>query len=148
MCFLLYAGTDKPLPRSEWSKNDPHVYVRDLEGSESLIRATFSKPEIQYIGSSTSCGCAYPSVMQDGYGGWSYWLDPVADAETIASDKQECEELCQLLFQSEEDEIELYGIWAGDEGKEPLNREQIQIDDIRQELFRFKEGGFYRVKLR
>jgi hypothetical protein len=147
MCFNLYAGTEKPLPRSEWSQNDPHVHVRDLKEHESWTRSIFSKPEIQYTGSTTCCGCAFPSAMYQN-GGWPYWLDPVRDAEVIASDQRECEELCHLLSQLDEDEIELYGVWAGQEGKEPLIREEIFIDDSRRELFRFKEGGFYRVKLR
>jgi hypothetical protein len=127
--------------------DDPHVHVCDLKGSGSWARSVFTKPEIQYIGSTTRCGCAFPSVMHQN-GGWPYWLDPVNDAEEIASDQRECEELCQLLSQLDEDEIELYGVWAGAEGKEPLIREEISLDDIRRELFRFKEGGFYRVKLR
>ena len=148
MCFQLYCGTQEPLPRSEWNKDDPHVFVCDLEESESWTRSIFSKQEIQYIGSTSCCGCAFPSVMQDRAGDWPYWLDPVKDAETIASDQQECDELCRLLSRQDEDEIELYGIWAGNEGCKPLAREEVSLGDIRRELFRFKEGGFYRVKLR
>lgn len=81
-------------------------------------------------------------------GDWPYWLDPVRDADEIASSQRECEELCQLLSKLVEDEIELYGVWAGNEGHEPLIREEISLEDIRRKLFRFKEGGFYRVKLR
>jgi len=148
MCFHLYAGTGKPLPRREWSMDDPHVYVRDLTESDSWARSIFGKPEIQYIGSTTNCGCGFPSVMQDRAGDWPYWLDPVSDAEVIASDKQENEEICQLLSQLDEDEIELYGVWEVNQDKEPLILEEITLDDIRREYFRFKEGGFYRVKLR
>jgi hypothetical protein len=148
MCFLLYAGTSKPLPKREWNSSDPHVNVQDLEHSESWVRTTFSKPVVQNIGSSTHCGCAFPSVMQDGAGEWYYWLDPVKDAEEIASNKRECEELCDLLAQADEDQVELYGVWAGNEDKQPLIRESIALDEIRREFFRFKEGGYYRVKLR
>jgi hypothetical protein len=49
MCFHLYAGTQRPLPRSEFNKNDPHVHVRDLKDSDSWARSIFAKPEIQYI---------------------------------------------------------------------------------------------------
>ena len=146
MCFQLYAGTQKPLPRSHWNMGDPHVHVTDLKESESWTRSIFSKPEIQHIGSTSCCGCALPSAMYQN-GGWPYWLDPIKDAEEIASDKRECEELCQILSQLGEDEIELYGIWAGKEDS-PLIREEVILDDIRREYFRFKEGGFYRVKLR
>ena len=44
--------------------------------------------------------------------------------------------------------MELYGVWAGQEGYEPMIREDIALDDISRDTFRFKEGGFYRVKLR
>jgi hypothetical protein len=44
--------------------------------------------------------------------------------------------------------MELYGVWAGNEDNEPIIREEIALDDISRETFRFKEGGFYRVKLR
>ncbi len=148
MCFSLFAGTSRPLPRSEWIKDGPLVKVRDLDESDVWTRAFFTKPEIQYIGSDTGCSCGFPTVMQDGYGNWPYYLDPVSDADVIASDKMVCEELYQLLSSVDENDIELYGIWAGNEGKEPLIREEIALDDIRREYFRFKEGRFYRVKLR
>jgi hypothetical protein len=147
MCFLLYVGTDTPLPRSDWNMTDPHVHVCDLKESELWTRSVFKKPEIQYIGSSTNCGCAFPFVMHQN-GDWPYWLDPVNDAEEIANDMRECEELFQLLSQPDEEEIELFGVWAGDEAKGPLVREEISLEDIRRRYFRFKEGGFYCVKLR
>jgi len=74
-------------------------------------------------------------------------MDPVKDAEDIEKDRNICKGLCEILALADEDRIELYGVWAGNEGKEPLNREVITLDDIRREYFRFKEGGFYRVKL-
>src|ERR1039458_6310069 len=122
MCFQLYAGTQRPLPRSEWNMNDPHVHVCDLKESDSWVRSILTKREIQYIGSTTCCGCAFPSVMHQN-GGWPYWLDPLKDAEEIASDQRECKELCHLLSQLDEDEIEIYGVWARNEGKGPLIRE-------------------------
>lgn len=75
-------------------------------------------------------------------------MDPIKDAEDIENNGKICNELCELLALADEDWIELYGIWAGDEGREPLIREEIELSDIRREYFRFKEGGFYRVKLR
>jgi hypothetical protein len=86
--------------------------------------------------------------MQDRAGEWHYYQDPVSDTDVIASDKQNCEELCQLLSNLDEDEIELYGVWAGNEDQEPLIREEITLNEIRREYFRFRESGYYRVKLR
>lgn len=81
-------------------------------------------------------------------GDWPYWIDPVNDAEEIANNQRECDELCRLLSQLNENEIELYGFWTGDEEDDPLIHEEVTFDDIRRELFHFKQGGFYRVKLR
>lgn len=148
MCFFLFAGTEVPLPRSEWDVHDPHVHACDLRESDSWTRSIFTKNQVQYIGSTSGCGCAFPSVMRSRDGDWPYWLDPIEEADVIASDQKECGELCQFLAQLDEDEIELYGIWAGNERNAPLIREEIMLDEIRREGFRFKEGGFYRVKLR
>ncbi len=147
MCFFLFAGTSRPLPRSEWIKDGPLINVRDLDESDTWTWSIFTKPEIQYIGSDTGCGCGFPSVMHQN-GDWPYWLDPVKDAEEIEQNKKICSKLCEILALADEDWIELYGIWAGNEGKDPLIREEISLGDIRGKLFRFKEGGFHRVRLR
>jgi len=81
-------------------------------------------------------------------GEWPFYLDPVSDAKMIASEKRNCEELFQLLSGLDENDIELYGVWAGNEDQEPVIREEINLDEICREYFRFKEGGFYRVKMR
>lgn len=148
MCFSLFVGTSQPLPRSEWIRGGPLVNVRDLNEGDAWTGTFFTKPEIRYLGSDTGCSCGFPSVMRDAYGSWPYYMDPIKDAEDIENNGKICNELCELLALADEDWIELYGIWAGDEGREPLIREEIELSDIRREYFRFKEGGFYRVKLR
>lgn len=148
MCFQLYAGTSSPLARSSWNRNDPHVHVCDLNESDRWALTIFTKPEVQYVGSTSDCGCDFPYALQNRKGDWPDGMDQAGDADRIAVEKQNREELCRLLSSVDEADAELYGIWSGNEGKEPLIREEIALDKISCENFRFREYGFYRVRLR
>src|ERR1700757_4811817 len=96
MCFMLHAGTSSPIPRSEWKKESPAIWVRPLVEGEERIRAHFSKPEVQYIGSTSCCGCDFPNAMFQG-GDWPEIEFAQVDEEAI-----------------DEESVELYGVWAGD----------------------------------
>ena len=63
MCFVLYAGTDKPITRIEGSADSPAISVKDLTDRERPIAAHFTKQFVQYVGSTSGCGCNFPSVM-------------------------------------------------------------------------------------
>jgi hypothetical protein len=59
------------------------------------------------------------------------------------------ESLVALLRKTCEPTVELYGVWDGDFDftTPPVNREEISVDDILSRDFRFKEQGFYSVRL-
>jgi len=146
MCFVLYAGTLSPLPRKAWDKNAPDISVVSLTERDSPIKVHFSKPEIQYIGSTSDCGCDFPFVMFQN-GGWPWFDNGEADAEMEASDRYNRQALASLLRASGERAIELYGVWDGDFLTPPLAREEISAETLAGPKFRFKEGGFYLVRL-
>jgi hypothetical protein len=146
MCFLLYAGTIKPIPRKDLVKEAPDISIRSLAKSEEPIRTHFSTPEVQYVGSTSGCGCDFPNVIHQN-GGWPIYEDDEMDSDQTASDQLNREALVRLLQSTGEDVIELYGIWAGNYAKEPSIREEISIESILMPEFFFKEQGFYRVRL-
>lgn len=74
MCFMLYAGRLRPIPRNEWNEGAPDIWVRPLLENESPVMAHFTLPEIQYIGSSSGCGCDFPHLMFQN-GGWPSTLN-------------------------------------------------------------------------
>lgn len=84
---MLYAGTTKPIPRSEWKKDAPAVSVRSLLENELSVSAHFANPKIQFIGSTAGCGCDFPHVLLQG----NEW--PSADETEIDA---EYEETCGL----------------------------------------------------
>jgi hypothetical protein len=149
MCFLFYGGTTKPIPRIAWNQDARDISVQSLAEVEDGIRQHFSNPEVQYIGSTTGCGCGFSNVMWQN-GGWPSWDDPdeIPDPSDDAEDRQNREGLVSLLRATGEDSVELYGVWSGNEQNPLHSREVIHVNDILDPAFLFKEYGFYTVNLR
>ena len=148
MCFVLYVGTEKPLPLREWHNEAPDVSVKSLDEREEPIRVHFSKPEVQYIGSTSGCGCDFGSVMYQ-TGDWPWWDDGEVDPEQEQRERRSREGLIESLRNSGEPIVELYGVWDGgfDFRTPPLIRESIRVADILNRDFRFKEQGFYTLQI-
>jgi hypothetical protein len=150
MCFVLYAGTSKPLPRREWQKDDSRPSVESLTERDAPIKAHFSSLEVQYIGSTSGCGCDFPHATYQN-GGWPEieYRELVKDeyVERVAIDRLNRERLADLLRATGEKVVELYGVWDGDFAQVPAARESISIEAILDPNFRFKERGFYEVRI-
>lgn len=147
MCFVLYSGTSRPIPRREWHADAPDLCVESLTERDNPVAKHFSKPEVQYIGSTSGCGCDFPHVISQN-GGWPWWEDDETEPEHEARDRYNRQHLVTLLRESGESSIELYGIW--DDGLDytasPAIREEISVENILDRDFRFKERGFYVVR--
>ncbi len=147
MCFMLYAGTDRPLARREWSKDAPEeLGVWSLKEGEEQIQAHFTKPEVQNIGSTTGCGCGFPSIMFAN-GEWPWW-DGCLEQDQIEDEQANRDALVRVLRSSGETTVELYGVWYSDCEKASKITEEILLSSILDPSFRFKEQGFYRVDFR
>jgi hypothetical protein len=136
------------MPQREWRDDAPDLSVKPLTERESPIAAHFSKPQVQYVGSTSQCGCDFPHVtLQNGEWPWLDDDDPSPQRE--ASDRYNREGLASLLRQTGEPAVELYGVWDGDFDfrTPPVIRESITLDTILERDFRFKERGFYVVTL-
>jgi len=152
VCFVLYAGTTDPLPRKAFDKDAPNLSVASLTERDSAIRRYFRNPAVQYIGSTSSCGCDFPrATLQNGQ--WPTLEspeEPARDELDIArdiSDRQNRETLVALLRTTREKVVELYGVWDGDFATPPQAQEDIPVNRLLDSDFRFKERGFYRVYL-
>lgn len=146
MCFLLYAGTTKPMPPKEWRNDAPDLTVEALTEHESPIAAHFSKPTVQCIGSTSRCGCDFPHVMFQN-GDWPWFDDGKHDPESESRAHHNREGLVKLLKTTGEQMVELYGVWDGNFATTPAAREEIALTAILDASFRFKEQGFYVVRL-
>ena len=122
------------------------ISVRLLTEREVSIKAHFKSVEVQYIGSTTGCGCDFPNVIYQN-GGWPLYGEDELDEEQDASEGFNREALVALLQATGEEAIELYGIWAKNFIEEPKIYEEIPLGNILGSNFYFKERGFYRVIL-
>ncbi len=144
MCFTLYAGTIKPLPRKEWKREVPDISVESLTERDEAARQYFSLPEVQYIGSTSGCGCDFPHVMFQN-GEWPIFEEE-KDPEWQASDRKNREGLVTLLQNTNEKTIELYGVLNGDFSA-PQAREEISLQRLLDPGSYLKEQGFYTVRI-
>jgi hypothetical protein len=153
MCFVLYVGTTNPLPRRKFDKEAADLSVESLAERDAGIRQHFSSPEVQYVGSTSGCGCDFPHAMFQS-GGWpeiEFHKTAKKDDLDIARDRvhrQNCEALVSLLRASGEQLVELYGVWGAEFGVAPQAHENISVESLREPDFYFKESGFYRVHLK
>src|SRR5689334_8376099 len=134
MCFVLYAGTVSALPRATWNKDSPNLCVEPLKEQDATIKQYFSNPEVQYVGSTSGCGCDFPNVMLQN-GAWptididEAEKDEFEKAQDI-SERHNRELLIGLLQANGTNVVELYGFWIGDkeaEAKLPLAVESISL---------------------
>lgn len=142
---MLFVGTDNPLRLKEWRKDSTDICVQPLSGDEEEVRAHFSKPFVQYVGSTAGCGCDFP-----------HWIlfngEPPADgvdgreSEQKQTNAENAKKLVQLLRENGDCAFEIYGVWAGNWSKQALARRDIQLEDILSPSFLFGEQFFYRVK--
>ena len=146
MCFVLYAGTTKPLPRRTWQKEAPDLSVASLTERDAAIESHFRSLEVQYVGSTSGCGCDFPSVNLH-KGEWPIFAVE-SDPERDASDRYNRKALVALLQGSGEKTVVLYGVWDGDFAKTPRALEEISLQRILDSNFRFKEQGFYTVRVK
>ena len=152
MCFVLYVGTTNPLPRRKFEKDVAELPVESLTERDAGIKQHFSSPEVQYVGSTSGCGCDFPHAMFQN-GAWpeiEFNRDAEKDDLDIARDmthRQNCEALVALLRATGDKLVELYGVWDGDFAIVPQAQESISVDRLLEPDFYFKEQGFYKVYL-
>ncbi len=152
MCFVLYAGTTIAVPRKAFDKDAPDLSVESLGERDAAIKRFFSNPEVQYIGSTSGCGCDFPHVMLQN-GQWPTFEETEKEGIDIArdiSDRRNREALVALLRTTGDKMVELYGVWDGGNevfDKPPEAQEDISVYRLLDSDFRFKEQGFYKVSL-
>lgn len=120
------------------------MWVNALTEHEMPVKAHFTAPEVQYIGSTSQCGCDFPhATLQNG--DWPMFRLPGDEREE--SERVNREGLVEILRSSGEDMVEFYGVWDGGFSEDPKARETIPLSRILDPDFFFKEQGFYRVQV-
>lgn len=132
MCWMLYVGSDVALPRFECAMGvGVPVFVEELAAYDPVVCAKFAKPRVYLMHGYERCGCAF-----------QYNRPPCSDVEaTLAAKDASRAALTQLLRLAlrEQDQIELFICWAGDEGKATDFTRTICVGDLDRRAFDFRE---------
>jgi hypothetical protein len=145
MCFTVYLGSNKILPEIKWDEKNPQFFTQQLSTDELNIKNHFSFPEVIYLGSDESCGCGFRHALLE-YDENS-WMDVV---DTYSENEQKNHNNLVNFIKNnlkEEEYFELYTLWDGDFNEKPLNFLNINLNDIQNQNFYFKERAFYKCKL-
>jgi hypothetical protein len=107
MCFVLYMASEKPIRPIRWVESEPRFYVspNDLDSRNAAWH--FTKPHIAFVGSDNGCGCGFRKEHHEMID------DPDQLASILDNQKRLHDYLSECLV--DEESVELYGCWAGDE---------------------------------
>lgn len=147
MCFVMYIGTDDPLPTIPWREDDPHLNTADLTDHDSGVVKHFSKPFTKYLGSEQSCGCGFRNVNCQG-GEWpEEWLIGKEKDYDGTSQDQIHQELYDFVFKllQADRTIELYGCWDGEFESSAECRDKLEVNKLLDHSFFFRERCLYTV---
>jgi hypothetical protein len=128
MCHVLYMASDKERPLVSWddAHRGFHVALRDGVAVPHL-----TKPHIRYLGSDQGCGCGFQTAG----------LAMIDDKEQRAIVRKNQEGLARYLSEclSDEEFIELFTCWNGDEALPLERRRELRVEELLEDEFEFGE---------
>jgi hypothetical protein len=135
MCHVLYmaSGKERPLVSCDDSRRGFHV----RHGAEVAL-PHLTKPHLHYLGSDQGCGCGFQHLP----------LDMMEDEEQRATVKTNQEGLARYLSSclADEESIELFTCWNGDESHPLEHRRDIHVSDLLKDDFEFMEKELVTVR--
>ena len=142
---MFHMATKINVPKIEWNKDLPAFNISDLSEVNKDVLTHFNLPYVSYIGSDESCGCGFKhALMQDGQ-----WF-PVIDSENSDDGFKNQKQLFDFIKGNliDQEFIEIYGCWDGDFAELSQDKQEIELNDLLDPEFYFKERGLYIVKIK
>ena len=135
MCLALYLHTNDKLQVSEWSEENPKVWIQLVteENDRGAFRWTDKQDHIYYIGGYQGCGCGWSPTNE--------WDEP----EEIESKKKDRIELVNIFKQIDWSSSWFVICWEGDQGEELSNIKILTQEDILNSEFEIEELQKYKL---
>lgn len=140
MCFFLYLASDKKIETEEWEEENPKVVICSKGDISFGKTEKFTKENNYYVSSSEGCGCGFRQKFDVEY---PDYLEVEQKIEKEKNQRQLFERLRKLL--KDEDYIELFGCWDGDQELEIEFQREIIIDELLSNTFYFREKELIKV---
>lgn len=131
MCLVLYLGSDKSRALVAWDENAPRFHVKDDDDDAKKASIHFGKRLTYYIGSDDGCGCGFRQESD-------YMID---DNDQIASKADNQKRLHDYITDClvDEETVELYSCWSGDEELPQEHERTIDVAELIDNEFFFAE---------
>ena len=131
MCLVLYLGSDKQRPLIGWDAAVPRFHVKDADTDAKKVSTHFRKRRAYYVGSDNGCGCGFRQEHEE----------MNDDAEQLASKTDNQKLLHEYVNKClcDENSIELYSCWSGDEDLPMEFDRTIGVDELIDDGFWFAE---------
>jgi hypothetical protein len=137
MCLVLYMSSEQERPIIPWDEKTPRFHVKADDPDSERARIHFSKPHVYYVGSDNGCGCGFRREPDCG----------VDEPEELASKRDNHERLHAFVRTclADEEFIELFSCWSGDEAEPLQSRRDVALADLIATDFYFSERQLTRV---
>jgi hypothetical protein len=139
---MLYVGTRHGMPE----RATPDLIVEPVEQARVGVAQWFSQPVVQFVGAHTGCSCGFPSVVASET--IEYYDGMLGDPNDRADDLRSVQALIEIIRAAlqEVQLVELYPVWAGDEGAPPKGIIRWSLEDLAADRFFFNEQFMHVVQ--
>jgi len=135
MCLAVYVSTKNPLPITERVNDKIGFHIRETLNYQKEVYQHFSKTFVYYLGSAEGCGCGF---LIDGV------YPEMPEYQAVRSSYSLLSEFLQQEL--EDQDLEIYALWGGEENKKPEIYKKIKLSDLANEDFAFEENHFYTIE--
>jgi hypothetical protein len=131
MCYMLYLGSDIPLPVTKFDPENTVFFLSDTDDKIAFVKKHFTRKHLYYAGSNTHCGCGF-------------FYNSYDTSDTYKINKESVVALVETIRQAlkNSEQVELLVSWAGNEGQKPkklsiMKPEQLIADEFPLDEFDF-----------
>src|SRR5688500_1721859 len=144
MCMMLYLGTRLGVP----VKTSADLRIEEVTPAGDSVRQWFSLPHVHFVGAHTGCSCGFPSVTAEVPIG--FFAGMFDDHPDRAADLRSVRALLEVIREqlSEEDEVQLYPVWNGEEGEPPKGTVNLPPEQLVADQFFLNERFLHRITRR
>ncbi len=150
MCFVLYVASKSKPVLIPWDDKAPSFNSEEISQTQKhALEKRFRNPSITYVGTDYGCGCNFRYIPLEATGqplADEFYSRAVEAQEKTQPNHQNLQNYLRTQF-SDEDFIELYGCWDGDEDLPEEFALEIPLEQVGDPGFCFKERGYYFIRV-
>jgi hypothetical protein len=140
MCWAMYLFTDNKIEEKQWNAEDRQMYIENIKMKKEtdcdvgVLNWDYNNKNIYYIGSSQGCGCGWQYPYY-----YSININKDDEKNDINETIKDRNDLYKLLKTNNFLNSYIIVCWEGDQGKDIIKIEKLNIEKIINSNFNFEE---------